>query len=242
MKMTMNQAQPHIPKEVYLDFLDRTVEIHWDYHAILMFGIWFVLVPASVITVRYFKPRPTPRGLTEKIAPTNLAWWWFYFHKWVLYIAIALSLIGFAVALVVSEGFSGSVHAVFGLMTIILGCLLVVSSWIRGTHGGKYYYHAILDDPASWSGDHYDMTSRRRRFEAFHKTSGYFAGLFAIGAVGSGLMQFPMPVLTGVMLGTVLIILALCVVLEHKGRRYDTYRSVFGTDPDHPHNKAREGL
>ena len=211
----MNQAQPHIPKEVYLDFLGRTVEINWDYHAILMFGIWFVLVPASVITIRYFKPRPTPSGLRAKITPTNLSWWWFYFHKWILYIAIALSLIGLAVALVVSKGFSGSVHGVFGLMTIILGC---------------------------WSGDHYDMTPRRRRFEAFHKTSGYFTALFAIGAVGSGLMQFPMQVLAGVMLATVLVILALCVVLEHNGRRYDTYRSVFGTDPDHPHNRAREDL
>lgn len=238
----MDKAQSHIPTEVYLDFLGRTIEIHWDYHAILMVGIWFVLVPACVMTIRYGKPAPTPRGIEEKIKPTNFDWWWFYFHKWGLYLAIGLSLAGLAVALVVSQGFSGTVHSLFGILTIVFGCLQVASSWIRGTHGGKYYNVATLDDPSSWHGDHYAMTPRRQRFEAFHKTAGYFAGFFAVGAVGSGLMQFPMPVLAVVTLVTVVVVLGLCVVLEHKGRRCDTYRSVFGYDPDHPHNKAREKL
>ena len=145
-------------------------------------------------------------------------------------------------ALVVSRGFSGSVHSLFGILTIGFGCLQIVLSWLRGTHGGKYYNVAVLDDPATWRGDHYDMTPRRRFFEAFHKTAGYFAGFFAVGAVASGLMQFRMPVLTVVSVAVVLIIAALCIWFEHTGRRYDTYRSVFGYDPDHPHNKARKEL
>lgn len=242
LKKTMGGAQSHIPTEVYLDFLGRTIKIHWDYHAILMVGIWFVLVPLSIISIRYFKPKPTPRGIRDKIKLSNVNWWWFYVHKYGLYVAIGLSLGGLAVALIVSRGFSGSMHSLFGILTIIFGCLQVTSSWIRGTHGGKYYNVATLDDPSTWSGDHYDMTPRRRRFESFHKTAGYFAGLFAIGAVASGLMQFSMPVLAAVTLVSVLIVLVLCVVLEHNGRRYDTYRSVFGTDTDHPHNKARRDL
>jgi hypothetical protein len=86
------------------------------------------------------------------------------------------------------------------------------------------------------------MTPRRRMFEAFHKNVGYFSGIFAVGALASGLMQFPMPVLTIVMLATVFAIIVLCVVLEYVGRRYDTYRSVFGTNREHPYNKARKDL
>ena len=61
------------------------------------------------------------------------------------------------------------------------------------------------------------MTPRRRKFEAYHKTAGYFAGFFAVGAVASVLMQYPMPVLKGVMLITALLALVVCIVMEHKG-------------------------
>jgi hypothetical protein len=227
---------------VYLDFLGRTVQIRWDYHAILMFVIWVVLVPLSIMTIRYGKPKPTPYGIREEIKLSNLAWWWFHVHKYVLYLAIALSVASAAVAMTVSGGFSGSVHSLFGTTAVVLGCLQVASTWFRGTHGGRYYCTAKPDDPATWHGDHYSMTLRRRIFEAFHKNVGYFAGIFALGAVASGLTQYRMPVLTGIMLVTVLVVIVLCVVLEHQGRRYDTYRSVFGNDPDHPHNRARKDL
>ena len=49
------------------------------------------------------------------------------------------------------------------------------------------------------------MTPRRRRFEAYHKTAGYFVYFFATGAVASGLMQYPMPGLAGTILAIVLI-------------------------------------
>ncbi|MCZ7564662.1 MAG: hypothetical protein M5U08_13525 [Burkholderiales bacterium] len=118
----------------------------------------------------------------------------------------------------------------------------MASTWFRGTHGGRYYHMAKPDDPTTWHGDHYSMTPRRRLFEAFHKNVGYFAGMFALGAVASGLVQYRMPVLTAITLATLLVIIVLCVVLEHHGRRYDTYRSVFGIDPEHPYNKARKDL
>jgi hypothetical protein len=134
--------QPHIPTEVYLDFLGRTIPIHWDYHAILMVGVWFVLVPICIITIRFGKPKPTLNGIREKVALRNLVWWWFSVHKYGLMLAVGLALAGAAMALMVSGGFSGSFHSFFGISTVTLGCLQVVSGWVRGKHGGKNYYTA----------------------------------------------------------------------------------------------------
>lgn len=238
----MSEPLPHIPTEVYLDFLGRTIEIHWNYHAILMFAIWMVLVPFCIISIRFFKPKPSEFGIRTKISLKNIRWWWFNVHKYGLFLAIGLSLAGLLVAVVVSQGISGSVHSFFGLMTIILGCLQVGSALLRGTHGGRYYNKADPDDPATWHGDHFDYTLRRRMFEAFHKTSGYFAAAFAMGAVGSGLMQYPMPVLSALTLVVSFLFLAIWIVLEFLGRRYDGYRAVFGINPEHPYNKARKNL
>jgi FtsH-binding integral membrane protein len=237
-----NTLPPYIPTEVYLGFLGRTIEIHWSYHAILMFLVWFVLVPSGIITIRYFKPKPKPMGIRKKISLANREWWWFNVHQYVLYLAIVLSLGGVVVALTVSRGFSGSVHSIFGGLTVLFGALQILSAWTRGTHGGKYYYQAKDDQPQTWVGDHYDMTPRRRRFEAYHKTAGYCAGFFAVGAVASGLMQYPMPALGVAMLVVIVVIVSTCIVLEYQGRRYDTYRAVFGNDPEHPHNVGRKSL
>jgi hypothetical protein len=238
----MNQIQSHIPTEVYLDFLGTTIPIHWGYHAILMVSIWLVLVPACILVIRFGKPKPTLNGIREKVAITNLVWWWFSVHKYGLYIAVGLSLAGVAVALVVSRGFSGSVHSIFGITTVTLGCLQVVSGWLRGVHGGRNYYTADPNNPDTWRGDHYDMTPRRRKFEAYHKNAGYFAGFFAVGAVASGLMQYPMPALATVIVIAALIVFVASVVLEYKGFRYDGYRAAHGYNLEHPFNKEREHL
>ncbi len=238
----MSTTVHDIPTEVYLGFLDRTIEIHWGYHAILMFSVWMVLVPLCIIIIRFGKPKPTEFGVQTKISIRNLRWWWFNTHKYGLFLAIFLSLGGVAVALTVSGGFSGSVHAMFGLMTVVMGCLQVISALLRGTHGGKYYNNADLNNPDTWRGDHYDHSPRRRRFEAYHKTSGYFTSFFAVGAVGSGLMQYSMPVLTGLMFLLPLAYLAIWIYLEFIGRSYDGYRAVHGYGLEHPYNKEREFL
>ena len=123
-----------------------------------------------------------------------------------------------------------------------MGCLQVISALLRGTHGGKYYNNADPDDPSTWRGDHYDHTPRRRLFEAYHKTSGYFTAAFAVGAVGSGLMQFPIPFLAWLMLILPLLFLGAWIFLEFIGRRHDGYRAVHGYGMDHPFNKEREFL
>ncbi len=238
----MNEEISHIPTEIYLNFLGQTIKAHWDYHAILMVTIWLILVPICVISIRFGKPKPKPDGIKHPVSFTNIIWWWFSVHKYGLYIAVGMSLVGLGIALVVSAGFSGSVHSLFGITTITLGCLQAISGMLRGSHGGKYHKNADLDDPSTWRGDHFDMTPRRRKFEAYHKTAGYFAGFFAVGAVASGLMQFPMPVLTGFVLVLGLVIIIVCIVLEYKGLRYDGYRAAHGNNPDHPYNEARKNL
>ncbi len=238
----MAEKMSHIPDEVYLEFLGQTVEIHWDLHAILMATIWIILVPLCIIAIRFFKPKPTERGVLDKINVRDPQWWWFHAHKFGLYFCIALSLVGVIVAIVVSKGFSGTVHSVFGILTVIFGCLQVISSWVRGRHGGRYYATADPDDPSTWHGDHFNMTTRRRRFETYHKTAGYFAMICAVGAVASGLMQFPMPIFGVLLLIALFGLFILVMVLEHAGMRYDSYRAVFGYDPENPYNKARKHL
>ncbi|RMD92939.1 MAG: hypothetical protein D6811_05990 [Alphaproteobacteria bacterium] len=242
MAETKFAPMPHIPQEVHLDFLGRTIEIHWNYHAMLMVGVWMVLVPLCITIIRYGKPRPTLYGIRTKISLRNPEWWWFNVHKYGLFFAIFLAVGGAVVALVVSKGVSGSVHSVFGLTTVVFGVLQVISALLRGTHGGKYYYTADPDDPSTWHGDHYSRTTRRRIFEAYHKTTGYFTLMAAVGAVGSGLMQYPMPWLAAFVFAMPFVFLAAWVALEFLERRYDGYRAVHGYGLEHPYNKEREFL
>lgn len=238
----MNEVSPHIPREVHLDFLGRTIEIHWTYHALLMTFTWLFLVPVCILIIRFGKPRPTFHGLKRKVAIYHPEWWWFSVHKYGLYVAMLLSVGGGVVAITVSKGFSGSVHAVFGILAITLGALQVITSWLRGRHGGKYYYTADPEDPSTWFGDHYNMTRRRRIFEAYHKNAGYFASFCALAAVASGVAHYPVPWLVPLIVVLFLAVLAIAVVLDLKGRRYDGYRAAHGNDPEHPFNKARKDL
>ena len=104
--MAIEHVDVHIPTEVHLDFLGRTIEIHWGWHALLMVGIWLVLVPICIITIRFGKPKPTLNGIREQVRLSNIAWWWFSVHKFGLYLAVGLSLAGRVVALTVSRGFT----------------------------------------------------------------------------------------------------------------------------------------
>lgn len=230
-----------IPSEVVL--FGHAIAVHWNYHAWLMFGTWFGYVPFALLLTRFFKPKPRPFGLGRNPA-TGAPYepLWARFHIWGLYAAMAASLGGAGLALLVSDGFSGTLHSYFGIGTVVFGALQIVAAWQRGSHGGKWGKHSDPDDPATWHGDHYDMTPRRRWFEAYHKTGGYFTLFLATGAVTSGLAQYWLP---GIAAAFVLVLVGaflLVVVFEARQRRYDTYRTVYGNHPDHPWNKAREGL
>jgi hypothetical protein len=238
----MNEAQSYIPKEVYFDFLRRTIEVHWTYHAVLMTFAWLFLVPLCILIIRFGKPRPTFSGLKRKVAIYHREWWWFSAHKYGMIVAMLLSLGGGIVAIAVSRGFSGTVHSVFGILAITLGVVQIVAGWLRGKHGGKYYYTADPNDPSTWFGDHYNMTLRRRIFEAYHKNAGYFAAFCAFAAVASGLMQYPLPWLLAAVIVLFVLVLVCAAVLDFKGLKYDGYKAAHGTDPEHPFNKARKDL
>lgn len=233
----MNYA---IPSEMYLAFLGRTIPVHWAYHATLMTFAWFVLVPAGVLAVRFFKAKPQAYGINKigigSLHPTLLCW---TIHFVTLYGAIGMSLLSMSMALLVNGGFSGTMHALWGIAAVAFGCLQIVSAWFRGTHGGRYVPGSNPDDPATWHGDHFDMTPRRRWFEAYHKTTGYIALVLALGAVTTGLMQLWIPWLA-IALGFMLPgLLVAFIVLEGKGFHHDTYHSVYGTHPSLPYNRAR---
>jgi len=228
-----------IPEEGYLPFIEGPIAIHWDYHAILMFTIWFLVVPASVMFLRFGKINPStwgiPRG-TSKWAWPELCW---TVHKVSLYVAMFFAVASSGIAMMLSGGFSATFHAWFGLGAITLGVLQVVSAWFRGHHGGRKDPGADPEDRASWSGDHFDMTPQRWWFEAFHKTAGYFAVIMALGAVTTGLAQYWMPTIAVGVFIAILVVLVLAVILQGRGHNHDTYNSVFGTHPKHPFNKRR---
>lgn len=228
-----------IPTEGRIPFLDITIPIHWENHAILMFAIWFVLVPAAVAFLRFGKIAPRlygiPRG-TPKLGWAELPW---TLHKWSLYGAIGLSLAGAGFAMILSGGFSGTLHSYFGAATITLGVLQGVSAWFRGSHGGRKAMDRDPEDRSTWGGDHFDMAPQRWWFEAWHKTSGYFALFCAGGAVATGLSHFWMP---GIAVAFGLIILGGligAVILQGRGHHHDTYASVYGYHPENPFNKRR---
>lgn len=228
-----------IPKEGYLPFISDPIAIHWDNHAILMFTIWFVVVPISVLLLRFGKIPPStygiPRG-TPKWAWPEFVW---SLHKHLLYAAIFFALGGFALALLLSGGFSGTLHAWLGTATIGLGTLQIVSSWYRGSHGGRKNPAADPEDRTTWGGDHFDMTPQRWWFEAYHKTAGYFALFCAGGAVATGLSQFWMPGIAIAFGVIVLLAFVAAVVLQGRGHKHDTYFSVYGNHPEHPFNARR---
>jgi len=229
-------APVQIPVDFTIPLIGIQVEAHWSLHALLMFSIWFVLAPVSILAMRYLKPKPTEYGV-----PNAASFLFSRMHFLGLQTAIVLSLLGGALAFLVSQGFSGSLHACFGSATILFGTLQIVSAWMRGTHGGKYGHDADPADPSTWGGDHYDMTPRRVWFEAYHKPMGYFTLAMAFGAIATGLAQYWLEALAWA--GVILFLAygAVVVVAEGKGMRFDTYRSVYGTHPDHPGNRRRDG-
>lgn len=228
-----------IPNVGHIPFLDITLRIHWENHAMLMFGIWFVLVPAAIMIVRFGKGKPRTYGIPRGTPKYRFPELSYVFHFYALYTAMVLAGGGAAFAMLLTGGFSGTLHAWFGVGTILLGALQIVSAWLRGSHGGRKNMAADPNDRSTWGGDHFDMSLQRWWFEAWHKTNGYFVLFMAVGAVATGLSQFWV---LGIAIALAVISslgLITAVVLQGLGFKQDTYQTVFGTHPNHPFNKRR---
>ncbi|RUV63624.1 MAG: hypothetical protein EOS23_03575 [Mesorhizobium sp.] len=215
-----------------------SVPPHWDLHAWLMFAIWIVFIPAVVALTRFGKPPPSVSGIPKGSPMFSRKLLWFTVHRVGLFVLIAASLVGGLIAVAAAGGVGNTLHGVFGIGTLILGVLQIVSARWRGSHGGRDPVQGT-SDPVFTRGDHYDMSPRRRWFEAYHKTVGYFAMVSAIGAVATGLSQYWITSIA-ITLGLVVVFwVVIAVVLEAIGFRHDTYLSNFGTGAHHPFNKAR---
>ena len=83
--MTMQVSD--IPTEAYISFLGRSIEVHWNYHALLMVFVWVVLVPLCVTIMRFHKPPPSAKGLQRDVSLWHKEWWFFSVHKFGLFFA-----------------------------------------------------------------------------------------------------------------------------------------------------------
>ncbi len=191
-----------------------------SWHARLMVVGWAVLLPVGVLVARFFKVMPQqdwPRELDNK------QWW--HLHRGLQYLGLALITLGIYMAWGNARGETllAVWHARLGWVVVALGGLQVLAGWLRGSKGGP-------GDP-SLSGDHYDMTPRRLKFESVHKPGGYLALVLSVVVIVFGLMVADAPRWMWLALAMWWIVLALAFyILQRRGWCIDTYQAIWGPD------------
>lgn len=209
------------------------VDFYVSWHARLMVLSWALLTPIGVLAARYFKVLPWqdwPRQLD------NQTWW--RLHRSTQYSVVVLTALAFTLILLAPPNPSrtdGAVwHHAFGFLVIGLAAIQIVGAQFRGTKGGPTAPAA----DGSLRGDHYDMTLRRRIFEAVHKTSGYIAAVVSFVAIFLGLWQANGPrwmwiALAAWALGLVVLFLA----LAWRRSNISTYEAIWGPDVEPPRQR-----
>lgn len=206
------------------------------WHGRLMVLAWAVLLPLGFVLARYYKVTPGqdwPRVLD------NPFWW--NGHRLTQYLGVGLMTV--AVTLIWS-GCPGrwpclpedtDAHSLLGYAVFALGWTQIVLGLARGTKGGPTDPNADPAEPATWRGDHYDMTPRRVAFEWAHKLLGYAALALSVLAIVTGLVRADAPRWMLLSVGLWWLVLAAWSVrLERAGRNVDTYQAIWGPDPGHP--------
>ncbi len=196
-------------------------------HGILMSAAWLVLLPAGVLIARFFK---VTRGQDWPNEVDNQFWW--LCHRWLNYTGIGVATFGLFWIWTVLDGVQlASWHGRLGLLVMMFGWLQVVSGWLRGSKGGPTDIGANLSDPATWRGDHFDMTRRRRLFEAWHKHLGYLALCLAVPTASLGLgavgVEGRFAILPWLAL---LVFIGLFLRFSWEGRWVDTHEAIWGPD------------
>jgi hypothetical protein len=208
-------------------------------HASLMIMAWLVLLPAGAMIARFCKVMPRQDW---PLVLDNQFWWWL--HRVLQYSGVTCALAGLFIAVRAVGGIDwGLPHVQAGLLVVALALCQVVSTWFRGSKGGPTGRGANPQRPETWRGDHYDMTLRRRVFEAWHRTFGWLSILLAAVTIMLGLRLYGWPsLLSGIALLLLLSGLAAFALLARLSRRIGTYQAIWGPDPVHPGNRRRSSF
>ncbi len=203
-------------------------------HGALMVVAWLVLLPLGALVARTRKVLPRqdwPRVVED------LTWWWL--HRVLQYAGVAVAVAGLAVAWRATGALAlGLLHVQTGLLLLTLAALQIVSTWFRGDKGGPTGTRADPKRPETWRGDHYDMTPRRRAFEAWHKQAGWLSILLAPVTVLLGLRLYGWPVpLVWVAAVLALSQAGIATWLLRTSRGIGTYQALWGPDARHPGNR-----
>jgi hypothetical protein len=203
-------------------------------HGSLMIWAWGILLPLGAVVARYFKVTP---GQDFPAELDNPFWW--NWHRRLQYGGVTIATAALATILTETHGRFDTLHAWCGLTVLVFGWLQVVSTWFRGTKGGPTGTNAVSGDARTWRGDHYDMTPRRRLFEAWHKPMGWGVLVLAACTLLLGAHLSGAPAWLFGLLGLLQASFALATLDGHlRGRWVDTYLALWGPDPNHPGNRS----
>ena len=198
------------------------------WHGRMMVLAWGFLFPLGILIARYFKVLP---GQDWPRVRDNKTWW----HAHLAFHSAGAAVVVLAMALILFQEarmWRITVHTLlgWGIIAALAGQFLL--GWLRGSKGGP-------TEP-NVRGDHYDMTLRRRLFEAAHKSLGYAALLASVAAILTGLWQANAPRWMAI---TLIIwwmtLLTLAILLQRRGFQVDTYQAIWGPGEEHPGNRNR---
>ena len=195
------------------------------WHGALMAVAWLLLIPADALVARFYKVRPTqdfPRKLDDRF--------WWDTHRLLQSFGAGLSVLGVWWAYDALGKVDWQVgHVQLGIVALTLMAAQMLSPLLRGSKGGPTDEFADPADPLTWRGDHYDMTLRRRLFEAWHKHFGYVAMAVAAAAVWTGIEMAGLAGWwkAGVVMA-VAVFAGLFVRLTRQHRRVDTWLAIWG--------------
>lgn len=210
---------------------DHAVSSAIAWHARLMVFAWGVAAPLAVLVARYFKILPNQNWPVEK----DSQFWWRSHWKGQTCVVI-LSVIAFVFILPLAAT-PRSLHGWLGYTVLIGAAVQTLLGIFRGRKGGP-------TDPnpdGSTHGDHYDMTRRRRVFEALHKSIGYLTLILAAGTIVAGMWASNAPNWMWLVITAWWIaIITAFVLLQKRGLAVDTYQAIWGDDPRHPGNQMPE--
>jgi hypothetical protein len=182
---------------------------------------WSVLIPLGVLVARFYKVTPKQ----DFPAQLDNPFWW-HGHRALQYSGVFLSLI--AVGLIWRMNAKVSMHdahQVLGYAIVVLGLLQVAGAHLRGTKGGP----TDVAKGLPLAGDHYGMTRRRRIFEWWHKRLGYAALALTLLTTALGLALADAPRWMALVIGVWWLLLgAVFVVLQKRGRALNTYAAIWG--------------